>query len=278
MTLDLQGSVPRVSTGSAVGATLLSAVILAAIFASWLAPGDPLDMVARPLLTPLQDARFPLGTDQLGRDVLAGLLHGARVSMAVGAAAAAAAIGVGILVGTLAGFLGRFTDDFLMRITEAFQTVPTFLLALALVSVLGASAANVVIAIGISSWPATARLVRAEVLRLKRAEFVDAARLAGRVPLAIAFYEVLPGALQPVVALIGITVGEAILVESALAFLGLSDPNLNSWGGMIANGRALLRNAPYLVAIPGIAIATAVLAVTLVGDVLASRFGLINRR
>ena len=165
-----------------------------------------------------------------------------------------------------------------MRITEAFQTVPTFLLALALVSVLGASAVNVVIAIGISSWPATARLVRAEVLRLKSAEFVDAARLAGRPALAIAFFEVLPSALQPVVALIGITVGEAILVESALAFLGLSDPNLNSWGGMIANGRALLRTAPYLVAFPGIAIAAAVLSVTLVGDGLAARFGLFSRR
>ena len=256
----------------------MTAVLLAALLAPWLAPGDPLDIVARPLLSPMNDARYLLGTDQLGRDVLAGLLHGARVSMTVGAAAAAAAIGVGILVGTLAGFLGRFVDDLLMRITEAFQTVPTFLLALALVSVLGASAVNVVIAIGISSWPATARLVRAEVLRLKSAEFVDAARLAGRPALAIAFFEVLPSALQPVVALIGITVGEAILVESALAFLGLSDPNLNSWGGMIANGRALLRNAPYLVAFPGIAIAAAVLSVTLVGDGLAARFGLFGRR
>ncbi|MEO1103812.1 MAG: ABC transporter permease, partial [Pseudomonadota bacterium] len=234
--------------------------------------------VARPLTPPFTDPRFPLGTDQLGRDVLAGLLHGARVSLGVGATAAAAAILVGILVGTLAGFSGRLVDDVLMRITEAFQTVPTFLLALALVSVLGASATNVVLAIAISSWPPTARLVRAEVLRLRHADYVDAARLAGRAPLAIAFVELLPGAVQPVIALIGITVGEAILVESALAFLGLSDPNLTSWGAMIANGRALIRNAPYLVIIPGIAIALAVLAASLTGDALGRRMRLVGHR
>lgn len=265
-------------SGGALGAALLAVLTLVGLLAPWLAPGDPLDMVARPLLAPLADPDHPLGTDQLGRDVLSGLTHGARVSMTVGAAAAAAAIGVGIVVGTLAGFAGGRVDESLMRVTEAFQTVPTFLLALALVSVLGASAANVVIAIGISSWPPTARLVRAEVLRVKTADFVDAARLAGRAPLAIAFVEVLPSALQPVVALIGITVGEAILIESALAFLGLSDPNLISWGGMVANGRALLRTASYLVILPGVAIAVTVLAVTLAGDGLAARLGLIGRR
>ena len=194
--------------------------------------------------------------------------------MVVGAAAAAAAICIGVLVGTTAGFAGRLADNILMRITEAFQTVPTFLLALALVSILGASAVNVVIAIAISAWPPTARLVRAEVLRLRGSDYVDAARLAGRSSIAIAFLEVLPGALHPVVALIGITVGEAILVESALAFLGLSDPNLVSWGSMIANGRAQLRTAPYLVIIPGIAIAVTVLAVSLSGDYLARRLGI----
>lgn len=265
-------------SGGLLGGLVLLTIALIALSASWIAPGDPLNMVARPLTQPFADPRYLFGTDQLGRNVLAGLVHGARVSMTVGAAAAAAAICVGVLVGTVAGFSGRMLDNGLMRITEAFQTVPTFLLALALVSILGASALNVVVAIGISSWPPTARLVRAEVLRLKGSDYVDAARLAGRGSLAIAFMEVLPGALQPVVALIGITVGEAILVESALAFLGLSDPNLVSWGGMIANGRALLRTAPYLVVLPGIAIAVAVLAVTLAGDGLASRLGIVGRR
>lgn len=236
-----------------------------------------MNMVGRPLTAAFTDMRFPLGTDQMGRDVFAGMVHGARVSLLVGAAAAAAAVGAGILVGTLAGFSARWLDELLMRITEAFQTVPTFLLALALVSVLGASVLNVVVAIGLSAWPPTARLVRAEVLRLRRAEFVDAARVSGRAPLAIAFAEVLPNALQPVVALIGVTVGEAILVESALAFLGLSDPNLVSWGDMVANGRSLIRTNPSMVVLPGIAIALTVLAVSLAGDALARWLGLGER-
>jgi len=263
--------------GPALGVALLVVFALAALAAPWLAPGDPLDMVARPLLGPFADSDHPLGTDQLGRDVFAGLVHGARVSLTVGVTAAACAIGGGILVGTVAGFSGGRVDAVLMRLTEAFQTVPTFLLALALVSVLGASATNVVVAIAISSWPPSARLVRAEVMRLESADFVDAARVVGRAPLVIAFAEVLPSALQPVVALVGITVGEAILVESALAFLGLSDPNLVSWGAMVANGRALLRTAPHLVVLPGIAVACAVLGVTLAGDGLARRLGLIGR-
>lgn len=256
-----------------LGAAILIALVAAALLAPQLAPGDPLRMVGRPLLGPFEDPRFPLGTDQLGRDVWAGLVHGARVSLTVGAVAAAAAIGVGILVGTLAGFLGGILDDALMRVTEAFQTVPTFLLALALVSVLGASAINVIIAIALSAWPPSARLVRAEVLRVRTLDYVDAARVAGRSPLAIAFLEVLPGALRPVVALVGITVGEAILVESALAFLGVSDPNLQSWGAMVANGRATLRVAPELVILPGLAIALAVLSVSLSGDALSARIG-----
>ncbi len=264
-------------SGALIGTMLLLVMAGIAVFADVIAPGNPLNMVARPLTAAFVDARYPLGTDQLGRNVLAGIVHGARVSMIVGATAAATAICVGILVGTLAGFVGGRTDDVLMRITEAFQTVPTFLLALALVSVLGASALNVVVAIGVSSWPPTARLVRAEVLRLRHADYVDAARVAGRAPLAIAFAEVLPGALQPVVALIGVAVGEAILVESALAFLRLSDPNLSSWGGMLANGRALLRTAPSLVILPGVCIALSVLAVTLAGDGLARKLGLTGR-
>ena len=140
-----------------------------------------------------------------------------------------------------------------------------------MVSALGASTTNVVLAIAISSWPATARLVRAEILSLKTRDYVDAARLAGMSRLGIAFREVLPGALQPVIALIGITVGVAILVESSLAFLGLSDPNQVSWGGMVATGRSVRRSAPYLVAIPGAAVAVAVLSVSLVGDAMGRR-------
>jgi peptide/nickel transport system permease protein len=146
------------------------------------------------------------------------LVHGARVSLVVGLAAAAGAVVLGILVGTLAGFLGGRTDDTLMRVTEAFQTVPTFILALALVSALGPSTTNVIVAIAISSWPSTARLVRAEILSLRHREYVDAARLAGARELDIAFREVLPGALNPVVALAVLAVslvGDAVGVRLA---------------------------------------------------------------
>lgn len=199
-----------------LGAIWLGFVAIVAVAAPLIAPGDPLDFVTRPLLDPFSDPEYPLGSDQLGRDVLAMLVHGARVSLVVGLAAAAEAIILGIVVGTLAGFLGGRADDVLMRVTEAFQTVPTFILALALVSALGASTLNVVIAIAISSWAATARLVRAEILSLRQRDYVDAARMAGMRPLRIAFSEVLPGALHPVVALVGVTVGAAILVESSL--------------------------------------------------------------
>jgi peptide/nickel transport system permease protein len=249
----------------------LSVVTFVAIAAPMIAPGDPLDFVTTPMLPPLTDPAFPLGADQFGRDVWAMLVHGARVSLAVGLAAAAGAVGIGIVVGTTAGFLGGRVDDLLMRMTEAFQTVPSFILALAIVSVLGASTANVAVAIAISSWPATARLVRAETLSLRRRDYVDAARMAGLRPLEIAFREVLPGALHPVLALIGVTVGAAILIESALSFLGLSDPNLVSWGGMIAEGREVIRIAPYQVLVPGIAVALAVLSVSLLGDAVAGR-------
>lgn len=269
---------PAVRLTGILGLMILALALVLALAAPLLAPGDPLNMVGRPFLAPFANPRFPLGTDHLGRDVWAGIVHGARVSLSVGAAAAAGAICVGIVFGTFAGFLGGLVDDVLMRIAEAVQTVPTFLLALALVSVLGATAENVIVAITLSSWPPTARLVRAEVLRVRTLDYVDAARIAGRAPLAIAFLEVLPGALQPVVALIGITVGEAVLIESALAFLGLSDANLQSWGTMIANGRANLRIAPHLVLIPGLAIAGVVLAVSLTGDAMAAWLGQRGRR
>ncbi|MQT11371.1 ABC transporter permease [Segnochrobactrum spirostomi] len=260
-------------TGLAGPAALvfLALVALAAIAAPFLVSGDPLDLVAPPLVAPFTDPAHPLGSDTLGRDVLSGLVYGARISMSVAAAASVGAIGLGLIVGTLAGFLGGLADDALMRVTEAVQTVPTFLIALALVSVLGPAASSVVIAIALSSWPASARLVRAEVRRVRTLDFVAGCRAIGLSPLRIAFREVLPNALAPVIALAGIVVASAILIESALSFLGLGDANAVSWGGMVAAGRSAIRTAPFLVVIPGIAIALTVLAVTLAADWIAGR-------
>jgi peptide/nickel transport system permease protein len=255
----------RTSEG-VVGASILAVMAVAAALAPLFFPGDPQAIAGPPLLAPLTDMALPLGTDRLGRDVLAGLVHGAGGSLLVAMTATAGALLLGIGTGTMAGFLGGWTDEFLMRVTEAFQTVPGFVLALALVSVLGPSLGSIVLAIALTSWTGPARLVRAEILSLRRRDFVDAYRVLGMPTLQIAFREVLPNALPPVIALAAVIVASAILVEAALAFLGLGDPNRVTWGGMIAEGRSVLRTAPWLAAIPGVALILTVLAVSLIGE------------
>ncbi len=248
------------------GAGLLLIFAALALSAPFAFPRDPLSIAGPALLSPFQDWSLPLGTDRLGRDVFAGILHGARTSLAVGIAAAAAAIAFGAIIGTLAGFAGGLADEVLMRITEAFQTVPGFLLALAFVSVVGPSLSAVVIAIALGAWTGPARIARAEVLSIRERDYVASARVAGMHPLEIAFREVLPNALPPVLALSSVIVAQAILIEAALSFLGLSDPNRVTWGGMIAEGRTVLRSAPYLSIFPGIALVLTVLGVYLAGE------------
>lgn len=254
------------SPEAVAGFAILGLLAAMALAAPLLFPGDPLAIAGQPLLRPFQDWALPLGTDRLGRDVLAGLFHGARTSLAVGLAAAAASILVGSIVGTVAGFAGGLVDEVLMRITDAFQTVPGFLLSLALVSVIGPSLTVVVVAIALSAWTGPARIARAEVLSIRERDFVASARVIGMNPVEIAFREVLPNALPPVLALSSVIVAAAILTEAALSFLGLGDPNRVTWGGMIAEGRAVLRSAPYLSVIPGIALVLAVLGVYLAGE------------
>jgi peptide/nickel transport system permease protein len=256
----------RRSPQGALGVSILAVIAAAAALAPVLFPGDPQAIVGPPLLPPLTDMALPLGTDRLGRDVLAGLVHGAGGSLVIAMSATAAALLLGVSLGTVAGFLGGWADELLMRVTEAFQTVPGFILALALVSVLGASLGSIALAIALTSWTGPARLVRAEILSLRRRDFVDAYRVLGMPGLQIAFREVLPNALPPVVTLAAVIVASAILVEAALAFLGLGDPNRVTWGGMIAEGRSVLRTAPWLAAIPGVALILTVLAVSLLGE------------
>jgi peptide/nickel transport system permease protein len=248
------------------GAGILALAGLLALTAPLLAPGDPLAMAGRPLLPALSDPALPFGTDRLGRDIAAGVLHGARASLATGLAVAVVALCIGAACGAIAGYLGGWVDEAMMRIADAVQTVPSFLLALAIVSAVGPSGLGVVAALAAGAWTAIARLVRADVLRLRGLGFVEASRLVGRHPLAIAFAVVLPNALAPATALLAPIVAGAILAESALAFLGLSDPNRASWGAMIAEGRAVLRTAPHVILVPGLALFAAVLAVSLLGE------------
>lgn len=258
-----------------IGGGLLLALILVAACASLLAPGDPLAIVGRPLIRPFVSAELPLGTDRLGRDLLAGLIHGARASVAVGLAAAGVAILLGMTVGSAAGFAGGWIDEAVMRVVEAFQIVPGFLLALAFVSALGPSLWTVVLAIALGAWTGPARLARSRVLSLREADFVAAARVMGMRSSEIALRLVMPLALPPVLAVSATIVAGAVLTEAALSFLGLGDPNAVTWGRMIAEGRNQLRSAAYLSMIPGAALALTVVAVYLLGEavteVLAKR-------
>lgn len=248
------------------GTVILGALALAALLAPVMFPADPLSIAGQPLLPPFRDAALPFGTDRLGRDVLAGLVHGARTSLAVALSAAAAAILAGSIVGTVAGFLGGLADEVLMRVVDAFQTVPGFLLAIAFVSVVGPSLGVVVIAIALSAWTGPARVARAEVLSIRERDYVAAARVIGMHPAEIAFREILPNALPPVLSLAAVIVAGAILTEAALSFLGLGDPNRVTWGGMIAEGRTVLRSVPSLSVFPGLALVAAVLGVYLFGE------------
>jgi peptide/nickel transport system permease protein len=254
------------SPSALLGTGLLIAVLAMALLAPVVFPKDPLGLAGRPLQWPFVNARYWLGTDPSGRDIAAQIFHGARVTLLIGLVATVIAIGIGILVGAVAGFYGGWVDDALMRLTEAFQILPNFLLLLVLVAVFGSDIATVTVAIGLVSWPATARLTRAEFLSLRSREFVQACRVLGMGDAAIITREILPNALPPVVIYASVVMAVAILLESALAFLGLSDPNVASWGNLIGAGRGVLRTQWYVSAIPGLAILATVLGVSLVGQ------------
>ena len=254
------------SPAAVVGLVLLLIVVAMAISASWIYPREPLALAGRPLIWPFSNPRFLLGTDNSGRDIAAQIFYGARISLLIGGVATAIAIAIGVLIGAFAGFYGGWVDNVLMRITEAFQTLPNFVLLLVLVAVFGSTLTTVTIAVGVVSWPAPARLTRAEFLSLRNREFVQAGRTLGMRDIQLILGEILPNALPPVIVYASVVMAVAILLESALAFLRLSDPNVASWGNLIGLGRDVLRVQWYVSAIPGIAILLTVLAVSLVGQ------------
>ncbi len=256
-------------TGIWVGLALLTGMVLVAVFAGTLYPQDPWEMAGAPMLMPFADPAFLLGTDMLGRDVAAGLVHGARVSLLVGAASTLVALIVGITLGAAAGYYGGVVDDVLMRITEFFQTIPTFVFALVVVATLRPSIYSIVVAISLVSWPSIARLVRGQVMSLKNREFVLAAVALGEGNFSIITRQILPNTLAPVMAMASLMVASAILTESAISFLGLGDPNMMSWGYMIGVARSSIRHAWWLSFMPGLVIFLTVLMINLVGQGLS---------
>jgi peptide/nickel transport system permease protein len=252
--------------GAVVGCLVLLTVIAVAALAPVMYPQSPWRLVGRPFLAPYAVERFPLGTDALGRDVMAGLMHGAWVSLLIGLVSTAVALTVGVPLGAVAGYAGGLVDDLLMRFTEFFQTIPSFALAIVIVAILQPSIASIVLAIAIVSWPPIARLVRGEVLSLRSREYVQAAITLGQTTPRILFGQVLPNTLAPIIVMASLMVASAILLESSLSFLGLGDPSLMTWGYMVGAGRTRLIEAWWISFFPGVAIFLTVLALNLVGE------------
>ena len=244
---------------------VLIIIVLTAIFGPSFYPTDPFDMVWMPFSPPGKEG-FLLGTDYLGRDLLAGIIHGARVSIIVGISAAFMTVVIGITIGAFAGYYRGTVEEALMRLTEFFQVLPTLLFSMVIVALFGASLPMIVIAIGLVSWTAVARITRAEFLRIRELEFVMASRASGASDLRLIFSVILPNALPPIIVQAALMVGTAILFEAGLSFLGLSDPNIVSWGQIIGSNRQYILDASYTVTVPGLAIFITVLAISLVGD------------
>ncbi|MDX1541319.1 MAG: ABC transporter permease, partial [Geminicoccaceae bacterium] len=235
-----------------LGLVLLVPVAGAALFTDLLAPYDPMASVARPFLPP--SLGHPFGTDDLGRDLLSQLIAGARTSLIAGLAVATLSALIGIGVGVVAGFLGGWIDDLLMRLTEIVQVVPRFFVAILVAGLFGGSLVNLILVLGLMSWPGLARIVRAEALSLRAREFVQAAVALGGGPIWVIRRHVLPNATRPIVATLSLIVAGAILTEAGLSYLGLADPNVVSWGRLIDNAQAFLYRAWWLSVFPGLAI------------------------
>jgi peptide/nickel transport system permease protein len=245
---------------------LLITVIVIALAASLIYPTDPLDMVGPALLWPGQDVEYPLGTDALGRDLAAGIVHGARVSLLVGFFAALIGLVIGTTIGALAGYFGGIVDNVLVRLTELFQTIPAILLVIVILAIGNSSVFLIVLSIGLASWPMIARLARSQFMALREADFVMAARGLGYGTSRIIVREMLPNALPTLVVATSVLVANGILAEAGLSFLNLGDPNQVSWGSLIGNGRTMLRTEWYLTALPGLAIILTVLSINIIGD------------
>lgn len=265
-----------VPTLGAVGFALVAVLALVAVFGAVSAPFDPLRASATPLRPPSPE--HWMGTDDLGRDVLSGVLHGARVSLLVGLSTALTAALVGTLVGGVAGFYGGATDDVLMRLTEVGQTVPRFFLAVLVAALFGPSIVFLTILLGLTFWPNTARLLRAQILSLREREYVVAARALGLREASLLWRHVLPNAIAIVVVSAALQVGTAILVEASLSFLGLGDRSAVSWGWMLNNAQPFLRVAWWMSVFPGLALVLTVLAANLAADGLYALWDPRSRR
>jgi peptide/nickel transport system permease protein len=251
------------SRAALFGMLAVGLAVIVGVFGPWLT-GSHSAMGPRVFCPPGPECL--LGSDDLGRDMLARVANGARISLLVGVAAAAVSAVLGILVGAIAGFAGGRLDELFMRVAEAFQIVPQFFLAILVVALFGPSLVKIVLIIALLSWPSTARIIRAEFLKLRGQDFVAAARLAGVSHAALAFREILPNALPPVIVNASLQIASAILTEANLSFLGLGDPDMVSWGQLLFLAQPFLNQAWWMALFPGLAILFTTLGFNLFGD------------
>ena len=249
-----------------VGLIIILGLLISAVFAPWLAPYDPTEQHLPDKRTRPGD-KYLLGADEFGRDILSRILFGARVALMVGVLAVLIALAFGLIFGTIAGYVGGFIDELIMSLADIMLAFPYLLLAIAIVTALGASAVNTTLAVGIWGAPSFIRIVRASVISLRDREFVQAARAVGATTPRIIIRHLVPNFIAPVIVYASLFMAQAILVEAALSFLGLGiQPPEPSWGLMVAQGRNYIAIAPHVVTMPGLAIVLAVLGFNLLGD------------
>ncbi len=255
-----------------IGLVILALIVLAAVFAPFITPQLPEETNLALRLKPpfwMADSESPyfLGTDQLGRDMWTRIVYGARISLTIGFLAMLVAGPVGVFLGLISGYRGKYTDVIIMRIADAQLSIPSILLAVAIIAVLGRSLVILIVVLGVTKWVEYARVSRAEVLRLKETDFVLASTVVGAKPSRLLFQHILPNLMTPIIVLASFSVAEMILAEASLSFLGLGvQPPTPSWGSMISDGRDYLNNAWWVATWPGIAVLITVLAINFVGD------------
>jgi len=254
------------------GLAVVVAVVLAAVFAPWLTPFDPLEQdinqrLKEPGWRNAAGEVHSLGTDHLGRDILARVIFGARIALVVGLSAVLISGVLGMIIGLVAGYFGGKVDDFFMRLADIQLAFPFILLAIAVIGVLGPSLRNIIIVIGVSSWVVYARVLRGEVLSIRERDFVQAAIALGSRDGRILLRHILPNAFTPWLVVATLDMARVIVIESGLSFLGLGvQPPTPTWGGMLADGRVYLSTAWWLATFPGLAILVTVLGINLLGD------------
>ncbi len=257
---------------------LLLVIVASAIFAPWIAPHDPLAVNISHRLAPpawMAGGTPPhlLGTDQVGRDLLARVIYGGRISLVIGVAAVLISATIGVLLGLAAGYFGAGVDWTIMTAINVLLTFPFVLLALAVIAVLGASLGNMIVVLGVAGWPIYARVVRAETMAIGEREFILAGRALGMSHARIVFRQILPNLVSPIVVIATLQVAQVIVLESFLSFLGLGvQPPTPAWGNMLGEGRVYMLNSWWIAAFPGLAIFLTTLVINLMGNALRDWF------